>query len=201
MTHTTQPSRARAVLADFEAGLTQQMFFWGRDVLCHGNLLAKHGFTKHPSPGLKGTSCYRKRHEQGFLELHGACVGWYPDEGQATPGLLYVKATRRCATHQFSQAVVPGQTEGLAVERNCFAVLPAAQHFAAWLAEYEAWVLKKCGLAYRMNCRTHLSRLPLGKLWLPPEYAQRWIQEFAVQGEAMPRALKKRSAREEQPKA
>ena len=58
------------------------VFFWGRDVVHpDGNLLVRQGFSKSPSAGLQGTSCYGLDWQGGRIELHGACAGWYPRDG------------------------------------------------------------------------------------------------------------------------
>ena len=70
-------SRLGGLLRDLTAGLKQQMFFWGRDVVHpDGNLLVRQGFSKSPSAGLQGTSCYGLDWQGGRIELHGACAGW-----------------------------------------------------------------------------------------------------------------------------
>lgn len=188
-------SRQRVLLRDFSSALHQQMFFWGRDVLTGGNLLLRHDFAKRESPGLKGTSCYFKRHGEGLIELHGACAGWYPDPGSARPGLLYVRARGRCITHHLHEPVVPGVYEPAAQENRTTDLLEAARFFAAWLAEYEAWVVKQEGAAYREGCRRMLSRLPRGQPWLPAHEAVRWLKKFSILGAHTPRACQMLAAR------
>lgn len=181
-------SRQRVLLRDFSNALRQQMFFWGRDVLTGGNLLLRHGFEKRESPGLKGTSCYFKRHEDGLIELHGACAGWYPEEGSDRPGLLYVRASGRCTMHHLHEPVVPGTYESAVLESRTVEVMHAAQIFAGWLAEYEAWVVKKEGTAYREGCWRMLARLPKGRPWLPAHQAAHWLRAFSLRGALTPRA-------------
>lgn len=181
-------SRQRVLLRDFSDALRQQMFFWGRDVLTGGNLLLRHGFEKRESPGLKGTSCYFQRHEDGLIELHGACAGWYPDAGSARPGLLYVRARGRCTTHHLHEPVVPGVYDPAAQESRTAEVMEAARIFAAWLVEYEAWVVKMEGAAYREGCWRMLARLPKGRPWLPAHEAARWLREFSLRGAGTPRS-------------
>jgi hypothetical protein len=181
-------SRQRVLLRDFSSALRQQMFFWGRDVLTGGNLLLHHGFAKRESPGLKGTSCYFKKHEDGLIELHGACAGWYPDLGSVRPGLLYVRARGRCTTHRLHEPVAPGHYEPAAQENRTVEILEAAKLFAAWLADYEAWVMKQQGASYREGCRRMLMRLPKGQPWLPAPEAERWLRKFSMLGATTPRA-------------
>lgn len=181
-------SRQRVLLADFAAGLRQQMFFWGRDVKSGGNLLLRRGFAKHDSAGLKGTSCYQLRHEDGLIELHGACAGWYPEAGSERPGFLFVRTSGRCTTHRLHEPVVPGTYPAEALQNHTADALAASRLFAGWLVDYEAWVKRRMGAGYRKECRHMLSRLPAGEVWLPPEAAERWLRLFAVQGAAAPRA-------------
>ena len=181
-------SRQRVLLADFAQALRQQMFFWGRDVVCGGNLLLRHGFEKRPSPGLKGTSCYRLAYGGGVIELHGACAGWYPAVGSAAPGVLFVRTTGRCTAHRMHEPVVPGQRVEKGPEHTTQAARAGPQMFAAWLAGYERWVRQEMGAAYRQRCQAMLTALPKGKPWLPPEQAEAWLQRFATQGALTPRA-------------
>jgi|UniRef100_UPI003783412A hypothetical protein len=181
-------SRQRVLLADFAAALRQQMFFWGRDVMSGGNLLLRHGFEKLPSPGLKGTSCYRLTHEDGVIELHGACAGWYPQVGSQRPGFLFVRTKGRCTTHRLHEPVVPGRYQIEALQNETSDAMAAARLFAGWLAEYEAWVRQQMGPGYRAECRKMLASLPKGQNWLPAPQAERWLRLFAAQGPGAPRA-------------
>ena len=181
-------SRQRVLLTDFAAALRQQMFFWGRDVMCGGNLLLRHGFEKRESPGLKGTSCYRLTHEDGVIELHGACAGWYPQAGSARPGFLFVRKRGRISTHRLHEPVVPGRYQSDALQNHTADAMAAARLFAEWLADYEAWVRQQMGPGYRVECRQMLASLPKGQTWLPAPEAERWLRLFAAQGPGAPRA-------------
>ena len=181
-------SRQRVLLADFAAALRQQMFFWGRDVMSGGNLLLKHGFEKLPSTGLKGTSCYRLRYEDGVIELHGACAGWYPQAGSVRPGFLFVRTRGRISTHRLHEPVVPGRYQIEALQNETTDAMAAARLFAGWLAEYEAWVRQQMGPGYRAECQKMLANLPKGQTWLPAPQAERWLRLFAAQGAGAPRA-------------
>ncbi|WP_461783081.1 hypothetical protein [Prosthecobacter sp.] len=181
-------SRQRVLLTDFAAALRQQMFFWGRDVMSGGNLLLRHGFEKLPSPGLKGTSCYRLTHEDGVIELHGACAGWYPQVSSQRPGFLFVRTKGRCTTHRLHEPVVPGRYQIEALQNETTDAMAAARLFAGWLAEYEAWVRQQMGPGYRTECRKMLANLPKGQTWLPAPQAEGWLRLFAAQGPGAPRA-------------
>lgn len=181
-------SRQSVLLSDLKAALLQQMFFWGQDVLTAGNLLIKHGFIKLPSPGLKGTSCYRLDYRDGVIELHGACAGWYPGEGNPQPGFLFVRTAGLCASHHLHEPVIPGRYEPQALSNHTASTISGAQVFAAWLADYEDWIRRHQGVGYRRRCRHMLGRLPKGRTWLPARRATKWLRSFAQKGPSAPRA-------------
>lgn len=181
-------SRQRVLLGDFKAALLQQMFFWGRDVLTCGNLLIKHGFIKLPSPGLKGTSCYRLDYHDGVIELHGACAGWYPNDDNPQPGFLFVRTTGRCTAHYLHDPVIPGLYLPEVLIHDTKPTISGARVFAAWLADYEEWISSHQGSDYRQGCREMLGKLPKGRPWLPAEQVTKWLRIFAKQGTAAPRA-------------
>jgi hypothetical protein len=180
---------SRGHLNDLTKALGQQMFFWGRDVLHpSGNLLMRHGFEKRESPGLKGTSCYRKAWRQGFIELHGACAGWYPEEQKASTGFLFIRTDRRCYAHRQAEAVIPGHYDYDKLTSGDVDQLSlCSQCFSAWLAEYEAWVRCACGPQHRQDCHAMFAKLPASQPWLPPEMAEHWLRLFAY-GQEVPRA-------------
>lgn len=165
------------------------MFYWGRDVVTDGNLLLRCGFQKRPSPGLQGTSCYRLPWESGFIELHGACAGWYAAEGSGQPGFLFVRAEQRCFAHSLTEAVVPGDYDWQKLRGGDWQrVMQAARHFARWLCEYEKTVTRLAGPAHRRACREMLRKLERGRPWLPPDTALPWLRRFAAGDPALPRA-------------
>lgn len=181
-------SRQRVLLSDFNKALRQQMFFWGRDVMTQNNLLLKFGFQKRASAGLKGTSCYWMPNKQGIIELHGACAGWYPDEASSQSGFLFIRTTGRCYSHHLHTPVIPGHHPFEWLSNNTPEVMQSAQAFAAWLANYEAWIQHKAGADYRNECRHMLGQLPKGSPWLPPKLAGEWLRRFALHGPHTPRA-------------
>lgn len=184
----TPTSLTRGHLNDLTTGLGQQMFFWGRDVLTDGNLLVKHGFEKRRSEGLQATSCYCKPWEDGMIELHGACAGWYPCEGGQC-GFLFIRNAKRCYVHHRTSPVVPGEYDFKEFDSSNLPELTRSSRiFTAWLAEYEAWIAKQMGRAYREECHAMFSKLPSSKPWLEPEKARRWIATFAAASPALPRA-------------
>jgi hypothetical protein len=168
----------RGHLNDLTAALGQQMFFWGRDVLAReGNLLVKFGFSRTESPGLKGTSCYRKAWREGFIELHGACAGWYPTDPTSAPGFLFIRTDRRCYAHHETAAVIPGRYDHDKLSSgNLQTLSQSARVFAAWLADYERWIERHVGPEHRSDCYSMFSKLPAGKPWLPPTLAIKWLR-------------------------
>ena len=185
---TAPASVTRGQLNDLTTGLGQQMFFWGRDVLTDGNLLVRNGFEKRRSEGLQATSCYCKAWQDGIIELHGACAGWYPcDGGQC--GFLFIRNAKRCYVHHRTMPVVPGEYDFSDFDsRNLAELTRSSRIFTAWLAEYEAWIAQKMGRAYREECYTMFAKLPTSKPWLEPEKARHWIATFAAGAPALPRA-------------
>lgn len=180
----------RGHLNDLTAALGQQMFFWGRDVLAReGNLLVKFGFSRTESPGLKGTSCYRKAWREGYIELHGACAGWYPTDPTSAPGFLFIRTDRRCYAHHETAAVIPGRYDHEKLSSgNLQTLSQSARVFAAWLADYERWVLSVMGYEYREQCFEMYSKLPRSSVWLRPSWALRWLQLCAEGDTSLPRA-------------
>lgn len=176
------------LLNDLKRGLGQQMFFWGRDVMTAGNLLIKHGFEKLPSPGHQGTSCYRKVWQNGLIELHGHCAGWYPQVASSTPGFLFVRRMRNCYAHDLPVPVIPGDYATHQSKHDSARLLHAGQHFCTWLDEYESWVQEKMGAEYRDACHAMFSKLPASRPWLRPPDAQRWWQGFVHHPDTLSRA-------------
>lgn len=178
----------RGLLNDFTRGLGQQMFFWGRDVLEDGNLLLCHGFEKARSRGLQGTSCYRKHWNDGRLELHGACAGWYP-LSRSESGFLFIRADRRCYVHGEPEPVIPGRYDYSRLDsQDLDRVMPAARTFAAWLLEYESWIATRGRPAHRTDCFRLFSRLPASRPWLRPSAAMRWFAAFAEDDPSLTRS-------------
>lgn len=186
------PVLRRGHMNDFTQALGQQMFFWGRDVLYAGNLLLKYGFEKHPSPGLQGTSCYRKGWGQGYIELHGACAGWYAESDTSQcPGFLYIRSDKRCYTHRQREPVVPGRYDYAHLQSGHVGeLLEAGRHFASWLVDYENWVLRFCCEQHRQACFRMFSQLPTSKPWRAPEKALQWLSLFAEASPGLKRARK-----------
>lgn len=167
--------RLMGLIRDLAAGFAQQMFFWGRDVVHpSGNLLSAQGFTKSPSAGLQGTSCYTLDWRGGRILLHGSCAGWF--SRGVGEGFIYVRPLRGCFIWEGDDLPVPGEWDSL----GSGAQDPAKLHelalpFLDWWLHSEAWVNERCGDGYRASCFRHFKRLPRSRPWLAPVEALRWI--------------------------
>lgn len=177
--------RLRLLLKDCATGFYQQMYFLGKDVIHpKGNQLTCYGFEKSPSLGLKGTSCYGQKSSEGLIELYGSCAGMYSEESQ----LVFLR--KRCRFYhwlpehrlvagQWSQEQVdPGQPED---------VFRSLAPLLKWWLEYEAWIEKRWGSNYRMQCYKEWGRLKSKEPWLRPDLAVEWVMEFLQKGEQVQR--------------
>jgi len=174
---------------DFTAALGQQMFYWGRDVIHPGgNLLCVHGFDRRDSLGLTGTSCYSKALERGFIELHGACAGWYADERE-DPGFLYIRNRRRCFCYGDNVPPDPGIYANELLRtgpvRELFAL---SRPFLDWWIDYETWIASATGPDYREACFRTFRKLPKSKSWLPPQEAREWLRAYRDDPASLKRA-------------
>lgn len=166
-------------MRDATAGLRQEMFFLGRDV-AHpsGNLLVRAGFERRPSNGLQGTSCYRLPWQGGRIELHGACAGWYPDDGGT--GFVYIRALGRCLPWIDRNPPVPGEwASGMGRSTNPTALRETGLPFFSWWLFWEQQILQSGGGDYyRASCYRTFRKLPKSRVWLPPEAAIAWLGCF-----------------------
>ena len=184
----TALARGKSALRDLSNAFTQQMFFWGMDAaVSSGNLFQKSGFKKSPSLGLQGTSCYSRPWQQGSIFLHGACVGWIPEDGD--PGLIYIRPSGKCFLWLDAKAPVPGTwpQENLSTI-DLVEDLPSITAFLSWWLDHEAWISAEMGSAYRIRCYRKYKSLPKSKPWLPPADATAWLQLFLENPTATPRA-------------
>lgn len=174
---------------DLNAGLRQQMFFWGRDVLhSEGNLLVEHGLVKSRSSGLQGTSCYGCEWCGGRIELHGACACWHQEHGD---GFVYVRPQGRCFIWKGREAPVPGEwPEELLLAADPATLYSAALPFLEWWLDYERWIAGCQPGTYRQRCFQHYKAVPKARAWLPPESAVLWLERFMQDPHQTPRAKK-----------
>lgn len=173
-------------LGDAARGLAQQMVFWGHDVRHpEGNALVRFGLKRSASPGLTGTSCYSMPWENGMIELHGAVASWTPLRGDT--GVTFCRDQRKITLWHGLSAPIPGREFGVAgtADESWQAFYPLLH----WLLNYEQWIEKSHGPAWRTGCWRALKRLPKGKPWLPPPLALKWWQLAAAGDPPRPRDL------------
>lgn len=169
-------SRLGGLLRDLTAGLKQQMFYWGKDVVHpSGNLLVARGFTKTRSMGLQGTSCYGLAWQGGRIELHGACAGWYGPEG----GFVFVRPHGKCHVWTGGAPPVPGEWPADRFESAGARRLHGmARPFLDWWLWHERLTEELLGPSYRIACHRHFRKLPKSRPWLEPAAAERWLRRF-----------------------
>lgn len=171
-------SIAPHVLRDLANGLQQQMFFWGQDVVRpEGNLLVEQGFSRSPSRGLKGTSCYRREWQGGHVELYGSCAGWYGEER----GFAFIRPRKQCVVWKSAEDTpVPGSWRLDLIDRSASReqVYQASLPFLDWLISYEVEVLSRFGADYRMENYRRYKKVPKARLWIEPAGALEWFRGF-----------------------
>ena len=185
--HRQPDSRLRALLSDCTACLLQNMFFWGRDVIYEeGNLLCEYGFERSPSLGLQGTSCYRRAMLGGYIELHGACAGWYPCDSQ--DGFVFIRPRNRVYRYQATNAPVPGSwIDSDLVRGDPEQIHGAARPFLRWWLEYEEWIVGRTDCNYRNECYRAYRSLPATLRHLQPEKIQQWLKKYLEDPSMTPR--------------
>lgn len=175
---TATPTLAPYFLRDLAAGLQQQMFFWGQDVVHpEGNFLTEQGFTRSASTGLKGTSCYRRTWQDGHIELYGSCAGWYNQDG----GFAFIRPQRRCVVWLSGEVTpIPGAWEKKHISSSATKedLYLASLPFLDWLISYEQTLLAELGHDYRNANYWKYKKVPKAKAWLEPELALQWFQCF-----------------------
>ncbi len=180
----TPPSRSLSrALWDFGNCLYLQLYFWGRDVLhpC-GNQLVAHGFQRVPKTTLRGTSRYRLPYQDGIIELHGWCAGWYRLRGR---GFVFVRNRRRLFLCDKGGPVNPTHPEECrlrapATDTDWRELAGLAQDFARWLLHYEASMRRRWGEDCRDSPYAEYSRLPKAMRLLPPDLRQEWLHSFCA---------------------
>ncbi|MEM7803246.1 MAG: hypothetical protein AAF633_28910 [Chloroflexota bacterium] len=134
--------------------LHQQMWLFGRDILCpEGNLLYQYRFT-HERSEKRGGSMYTRLDDDRQIVLWGWGI-WF---GQAEKGAIFVnrfKAQPRY-THvaTLSQTIyreesLPHLTHRVDSQTQVEAMSQLWAELLQWLAAYEAWVIDKVGPSWR----------------------------------------------------
>jgi hypothetical protein len=77
---------------------------WGRDVLHpEGNLLIRFGMIRFRIPGQPGSSRYRCRWADHWIELHSTCAGIYSETGA---GIVFLRPIRAAPTDMLTSATL-----------------------------------------------------------------------------------------------
>lgn len=163
------------------------MYFLGKDVMHpRGNQLQAYGFSKSPSKGLRGTSCYTYESEGEIIELYGSCAGFYSKQPRVSSRVdsKVVFLRRRCRFYQWlpehravaglwsqEDIIIPEPTEMLAL------LTPLLE----WWDSYEQWIEERFGEQYREKCYAEWNKVNKSRAWLPPQLAREWIQGLLSQ--------------------
>ena len=178
--------KLRFLLKDCADGFYQQMYFLGKDVIrSEGNQLMEYGFEKSPSLGLKGTSCYGKLCNNCLIELYGSCAGAYSD----TSRLVYLR--KRCRFYHWrpDYRLVAGQWSNENVDAGePEEVFTELSPLLKWWVDYEAWIEKRFGSAYREQCYKDWGKIKSKASWLPPGAAKEWVGTFLEKKDEMVRS-------------
>lgn len=147
------------------------MWCLGQDVRCpDGNVLLRHGLVREPRPpGVEGQSAYQGRLADGgrltlwgfgaLCDMCGAAI-FVPRDGFVPRWV-----ERTCGSVFRVEDVGPRRDAASGAERR--AARAGLALLADWLAEYEAWVARDVGLAWRREClaaRRKASPIPAEEL-------------------------------------
>ncbi len=119
-----------------------QMSRWGRDVLHpEGNLLIRFGMIRFRVPGQPGSSRYRCRWADHWIELHSTCAGIYSETGA---GIVFLRPVGKVYLFTGQEPPTPGGAatshwvvprspdERARFSKSCALLL-------AWVEAYERW--------------------------------------------------------------
>ena len=157
MMSTERPrSQIRALVRDLAGMFLQQMFFWGCDAQSGGNLLLRLGGQRLAREHACGEGSSRWRWQDGTVELHSFCAGWYPDDPSAA-GAVFIRGRERFFDCAGGQPLAPGHyDEGRFLHANADEMLAMLRPLLAWLADYE----QRIEAAMSALSRTLLRALP-----------------------------------------
>ena len=195
--HEMPASRLRALIRDFTELLGQQMYLWGRDVIHpRGNLLCENGFDRRKSEGLEGTSCYRKHFEDGcFIELHGACAGFYDPSAEKEENFIYIRNRKRCFVFSDNKPPAPGIYANETLHCGpAVGLYFASLRFLDWWLEYENWIARETAIDWRDKGYAAFSSLPASRPSLSPREAQLWLTQYRNNPAAITRARERMRA-------
>jgi hypothetical protein len=184
-------------MRDLANGFTQQMYFWGCDVIhSSGNLLLSSGFSKRTSSGLKGTSCYSLPWRGGRIELHGSHAGWFGDTG----GFLFIRPLARCVRWLDGRPPVPGEWPASCYDSRADDEMHAvAVPLLDWWLDYETTLTDRVDPTYRATCHRQFKKLPRTRAWLAPAEASHWISKLRNDPYSVPRSCKLASTHQKTP--
>lgn len=183
-------SQLRVALRDAAKAAYCQMYYWGRDVLHpDGNLLVRFGFERIAKSSKEGTSRYRLAWQEGIIELHGFCAGWYPDSGG---GICYDRKHESWRLWDSGDLPDPA---GLVRREVNFSqdngrlpdLLQRSARFLTWVLTYERWSMAQWGVEARRGHHRDFTRLLSRKRWLPPEPSLNWLAAYAADPSKAPR--------------
>lgn len=162
------------------------MFLWGLDAAkASGNLLVAHGFERRPSPGLQGTSCYRRAWRHGAIELHGSYAGFQTASG----GAYYSRPLGRCVRWHDSRPPIPGAWDRQHSDaRQTPELLEDLQPLLEWWLAHDRRVTDELGSAWRLHGYRQYRKLPKTRPWLAPSEASDWLQSLLRDPSTTPRA-------------
>ncbi|MEM7111187.1 MAG: hypothetical protein AAF614_02055 [Chloroflexota bacterium] len=169
--------------------LHQQMWLFGRDILCpQGNLLYQYQFT-HERASDRGGSMYTCWNGEQQVVLWGWGI-WF---GQAETGSIYVnryKAKPRFTTvPKLGQPIhrpadLPRVAYRLGSESEAETVRGLWSDLLLWLAEYEAWVVATVGESWRQSTLRAFNHA-VTKPSAVDQLAEQW-QTLAEEGKTLP---------------
>ena len=140
--------------------MAQQLWCWGKDVESpQGNLLMKYGFDRHRDRGddLRST-CYRLDKSQLHVSLWGFGMffgrreygGLFLSRFDFTPCWAPIESLS-LSIHWPDELPNFGRPQGPSQWQRARELWRSA---LCWIADYERWVLKTFGIAYRRDCVT-----------------------------------------------
>jgi len=185
-------SQVRALVRDLAGMLTQQMFFWGCDAQhSGGNLLVRLGgmrLAREQQCG-EGSSRYRFAWQDGTVELHSFCAGWYPRATES--GVIFIRARERFFDCAGATPLTPGHYEaGRFRFANAEEMLVLCRPLLSWLLDYERQVAAATPPGYRARCFATYRQHGHSKPWLPPAEARAWLAGFLESPDSTRRAKK-----------
>ena len=173
---TSNSSTLRVLLNDCAKGFYQEMYFLGKDVLHpQGNQLKDFGFSRAPSQGLKGTSCYTLETPQGVIELYGSCAAFYG----AHDHIVFIRKKERFYHWLPQERLIAGQWEQTDLKsppphQMAKSLIPMLE----WWAEYEQWIGQRFDPSYRQACWRDWKKVKSKPPWLSPCQVRPWIRQF-----------------------